>query len=108
MKHTLKIITIGAGVLLAPFAAKAETITGAGTAFGCTTISQFERILLANKYDEALAGKMMEQAVATKDCKHFPVGAKVTVVPTPDNGKFVRVRGPISARGFWVFKGRVK
>lgn len=106
MKHTLKIITISAGVLFAPLAAKAETIKG-GPALGCRTIVQLETILEANKYDAARAGQLMDQAMAVKDCKIFKEGQEVLVIPGTKSPIYKRIRGPISVRGFWVFKGRV-
>jgi hypothetical protein len=108
MKHTLKIITIGAGVLFAPMLAKAETIIGAGAAFGCTTITQFERIMDANKYDAKRAGKMMDEALSNKTCKFFTNGQEVKLLSEAENTHYKRIQGAATDKSYWVFKGRVQ
>jgi hypothetical protein len=106
MKHTLKIIIFGTVLIITSLTAKAENIIS-GPALGCVTITQFENILKANKYDAKRAGQMMDEAIATKDCKLFKEGQEVIVLPSAENIPYKRIRDTVSVRGYWVLKGRI-
>lgn len=107
MKKSLIILLIGAGLYLSTPANATEPVILGGSALGCRSIVEYENILEANRTNEKLAGQMIDQAIAKKDCKLFQEGEKVRIVAKPNGSEFIRVQSLGIASGYFVRKGRV-